>query len=90
MLYLAYLVALIVWMSSDTVDMLYFVANCQRSFRLSEVNFDKLKLLGFCHLLYQSLRKDNDCFDSYGTIRSSEIVQRRASGSFRALIPLIE
>ena len=57
---------------------------------LSSASLNKLKLLGYCHLLYHSLRKDSDCFDQNGLIRSSEVVQRRASGSSRALIRLIE
>ena len=57
---------------------------------LSSANLNKLKLLGYCPLLYHSLRKDSDCFDQNGLIRYSEVVQRRASGLFRALIPLIE
>ena len=57
---------------------------------LTSSNVNKLKLLGYCHLLYHTLRKDSDCFDQNGLIRSSEVVQRRANSSIRALIPLIE
>ena len=57
---------------------------------LSDVNTNKIKLLGYCHLLYHSLRKDSECFDQNGQIKCSEVVQRRASSSSRALIPLVE
>ena len=56
---------------------------------LSSVSLNSLKLLGFCHLLYHSLRKDSDCFHNDGTIHPSVVIQRRAAGSFRALLPLI-
>ena len=56
---------------------------------ISSVSLDSLKLLGFAHLLYHSLRKDGDCFHSDGTVHPSVIVQRRAAGSFRALLPLV-
>ena len=57
---------------------------------LSDVNMNKIKLLGYCHLLYHSLRKDSECFDQNGYIKCSEVIQRRASGSSRALTPLVE
>ena len=39
------------------------------------VNLNKLKLLGYCHLLYHTIRKDSDCFDQTGIIRFAQIVQ---------------
>ena len=55
---------------------------------LTECNSYNLELLGY--LLCHSLRKDGECFDNNGEIRSSQIIQQRASDSFRALLPLIE
>ena len=57
---------------------------------LTDCNHNRLKLLGYCHLLYHALRKDTGCFDTSGCRRPSNIVQQRASDLVRALKPLIE
>ena len=86
-----YLICPIIWqLAKEALDIREKHFDVGHRLCLSSANLNKLKLLGFCHLLYHSLRKDSDCFDHNGLIRSSVIVQRRASGSFRALIPLIE
>ena len=89
--YRHYLICPILWqLAREALDLRESSCAVGHRLCLSSVNLNSLKLLGFCHLLYHSLRKDSDCFHSDGTIRSSVIVQHRASGSFRALVPLIE
>ena len=86
-----YLICHILWrLAREALDI--SEASCAVGHRLclSSVNLRKLKLFGFCYIMCHTLRKDSDCFDINGTIRSSEIVQRCASGSLRAWIPLIE
>ena len=86
-----YLICPILWqLAREALDMRETSCAVGHRLCLSSVNLNRLKLLGFCHLLYHTLRKDSDCFNSNGTIRTSDIVQWRASGSFRALLPLIE
>ena len=70
-------------------------SNCEVGHRLclTACNLNRLKLLGYCHLLYHSLRKESGCFDSNGDLRPSrpsKIVQQRASDLVRALVSLIE
>ena len=86
-----YLICHIIWqLAKEALDIRENHFDVGHRLCLSSANLNKFKLLGFCHLLYHSVRKDNDCFDHNGLIRSSEVVQRRAFSSFRALIPLIE
>ena len=44
----------------------------------------------YYHLLYHSLRKDAECLDARGDIKSSNSVQNKACALVRALKPLIE
>ena len=86
-----YLICPILWqLAREALDMRESSCAVGHRMCLSSVNLNRLKLLGFCHLMYHSIRKDSDCFNSDGTIRPSAIVQWRACGSFRALLPLIE
>ena len=86
-----YLICPILWqLAREALDMRETSGAVGHRLCLSSVNLNKLKLLGFCHLLYHSMRKDSDCFDGRGIVKPSVVVQRRASGSFRALPPLIE
>ena len=86
-----YMICPIIWqLAKEALDIRESYFDVGHRLCLSSANLNKLKLLGYCNLLYHSLRKDSDCFDQNGLIRSSEVVQRRASGSSRGLIPLIE
>ena len=86
-----YMICPIIWqLAKEALGMRESQFDVGHRLCLSSANLNKLKLLGFCHLLYHSLRKDSHCFDHNGLIRSSVVVQRRAFDSFRALIPLIE
>ena len=85
-----YLICVVLWqLAREALDIRESSCAVGHRLCLSSVNLNKPKLLGFCHVLYHSLRKDSNCFDSNGTVRSGEIVQRRASGPLRALIPLM-
>ena len=86
-----YLICPILWqLAREALDMRETSGAVGHRLCLSSVNLNKLKLLGYCHLLYHTLRKDSDCYDSHGNVRSNVVVQNVASSSSRALLPLIE
>ena len=86
-----YLICPILWqLAREALDMRETSGAVGHRLCLSSVNLNKLKLLGYCHLLYHTLRKDSDCYDSHGNVRTSVVVQHVASSSSRALLPLIE
>ena len=56
---------------------------------LTEVNVNRVRLLGYCHALYHHIRRSPDCFDSDGCVRDSRFIQRFSVESIRAIKPLI-
>ena len=86
-----YLICPILWqLAREALDMRETSFAVGDRLCLTSSNVDKLELLGYCHLLYHSLRKDSECYDRNCLVRSPEVVQRRANGSIRVLIPHIE
>ena len=86
-----YIICPILWqLAKEALDMQETSFAVGHRLCLSSVNLNKVKLLGYCHLLYHTIRKDSECFNNDGTIKPSVVVQRRASCSSIALVPLIE
>ena len=56
---------------------------------LTEGNINRVRLLGYCHILYHHIRKSSECFDADGNVRDSNFVQIFAVSLIRALVPLI-
>ena len=56
---------------------------------LTQVNINRVRLLGYCHSLYHLIRKSPECFDSDGNVRDGRFIQSFASDSGSALKPPI-
>ena len=52
---------------------------------LTEVNINRVRLLGYCHTLYHHIRKSSECFDSDGNVGDSRFIQSFAVSLVRAL-----
>ena len=46
---------------------------------LTEVNINRVRLLGYCHSLYHHIRSSPECFDGNGNVRDSRFVQNLLS-----------
>ena len=56
---------------------------------LTEVNINRVRLLGYCHSLYHHIRSSPECSDASGNVRDSRFIQSFASKLVRAIKPLI-
>ena len=56
---------------------------------LTEVNINRVRLLGYCHTLYHHIRNSSECFDADGNVKDSRFIQTFAVSLIRALVPLI-
>ena len=56
---------------------------------LSEVNINRVRLLGYCHTSYHHIRNSSECSDADGNVRVSCHIQSFAVSLIRALVPLV-
>ena len=54
-----------------------------------DCSLDKLRLLAYSHVLYHSLKNDNECVNAFGIIRVPQFVQQKSSNLVKALRPLV-
>ena len=85
-----YLVCPILWqLAKEALNLQETSLEIGHRLCVTEVNINRLRLLGYCHTLYHSIRRSSGCYDSDGNIRDSRFVQNFAASLVRAFLPLI-
>jgi len=88
--YKHYLICPILWqLAREALSLMETSFEIGHRLCLSEVNINKLRLLGYCHSLYHHIRRSQECYDSDGFVKDSCFIQRFAVESARAILPLI-
>ena len=54
-----------------------------------DCSLDRLRLLAYSHVLYHSLKNDNECVNASGIIKDSNFIQQKSSNLVKALRPLV-
>jgi len=88
--YKHYLTCPILWqLAKEALNLMETSFDIGHRLCLTEVNINRVRLLGYCHTLYHHIRRSPECFDSDGFVRDSRFIQTFAVQSVRALRPLI-
>ena len=85
-----YLVCPILWqLAKEALNLREISFEIGHRLCLSEVNINRVRLLGYCHTLYHHIRNCPECFDTNGEVRDSRFIQNFAASLARAVLPLI-
>jgi len=88
--YKHYLTCPILWqLAKEALNLMETSFEIGHRLCLTEVNVNRVRLLGYCHSLYHHIRRSPECFDSDGFVRDSRFIQTFAVQSVRAIRPLI-
>ena len=88
--YKHYLTCPILWqLAKEALNLMETNLQIGHRLCLTEVNINRIRLLGYCHTLYHHIRRSPECFDSDGFVRDTRFIQTFAVQSVRALRPLI-
>ena len=85
-----YLVCPILWqLAKEALNLMETSFEIGHRLCLSEVNINRVRLLGYCHSLYHYIRRSPECFGANGNVRDSRFIQSFAASLVRAIRPLI-
>ena len=85
-----YLVCPILWqLAKEALNLMETSFEIGHRLCLSEVNINRVRLLGYCHSLYHYIRRSPECFEANGNVRDSRFIQSFAASLVRAIRPLI-
>ena len=67
-----YLVCPLLWqLAKEALNLMETSFDVGHRLCLTEVNINRVRLLGYCHTLYHHIRNSSECFDADGNVRDS-------------------
>ena len=74
--YRHYLTCPILWqLAKEALNLMETSFDVGNRLCLTEVNINRVRLLGYCHSLYHHIRSSPECFDAIGNVRDSRFIQ---------------